>query len=85
MMNRKALVMLIEAAAVKRTRIVANGSQLHIEVDAPGRSFVIQTDKGAVRTWQSIDAAAKWLRGLGIGQVALELAHWSPAQRSLFV
>ena len=82
-MNKKALQALIEASAVKRARIVANGSRLHIEVDAPGRSFVIETDKGAVRTWQSIDSAAKWLRGLGIGQVALELAHWNPAQRSL--
>ena len=82
-MNKKALQTLIEASAVKRARIVANGSRLHIEVDAPGRSFVVQTDKGGVRTWQSIDAAAKWLRGLGLGHVALELAHWSPAQRSL--
>lgn len=30
-----------------------------------------------------IDAAAKWLRGLGIGHIALELTHWQPGQKSL--
>lgn len=84
-MNEKMLKTLIDAAAVKRARIVAGGSRFHIEVDAPGRSFTIETGKGAVRTWSSIDSAAKWLRGLGIGQIALELTHWSPGQRSLLL
>jgi hypothetical protein len=35
--------------------------------------------------WSSIDAAAKWLRGLGIGQIALELTHWQPGQKSLWI
>jgi len=30
-----------------------------------------------------IAAAAKWLRGLGICQITLELAHWAPGQKSL--
>jgi hypothetical protein len=37
------------------------------------------------RMWSSIDAAAKWLRGLGIGQIALELTHWQPGQKSLSI
>ena len=82
-MNEKMLKTLIDAAAVKRARIIANGSKFHIEVDAPGRSFTIETGKGAVRTWSSIDSAAKWLRGLGIGHVVLELTHWAPGQKSL--
>lgn len=74
---------LIDAAAVKRARIIANGALFHIEVDAPGRSFIIETGKGSVRTWRSIDAAAKWLKGLGIGNAGLELARWHPDQKSL--
>ena len=82
-MNEKMLKTMVDAAAVKRARIIANGSRFHVEVDAPGKSFTVETGKGAVRTWTSIDSAAKWLRNLGIGQVALELAHWSPGQKSL--
>lgn len=82
-MNEKMLKTMIDAAAVKRARIIANGSRFHIEVDAPGRSFTVETGKGSVRTWSSIDSAAKWLRGLGIGHIALELTHWHPGQKSL--
>jgi len=82
-MNEKMLKTMIDAAAVKRARIIANGSRFHVEVDAPGRSFTVETGKGAVRSWSSIDAAAKWLRGLGIGHIALELTHWQPGQKSL--
>jgi hypothetical protein len=39
--------------------------------------------KGAVRTWIRIDSAAKWLKSVGIGQVVLEIAHWSPGQMAL--
>ena len=82
-MNEKMLRTMVDAAAVKRARIIANGARFHVEVDAPGRSFTVETGKGALRTWTSIDSAAKWLRNLGIGQVALELAHWAPGQKSL--
>jgi hypothetical protein len=82
-MNEKMLRTLVDAAAVKRARIIANGARFHVEVDAPGRSFTVETGKGSVRTWTSIDSVARWLRGIGIGQVALELAHWQPGQRSL--
>jgi hypothetical protein len=74
---------MVDAAPVKRARIIANGARFHVEVDAPGRSFTVETGKGSVRTWPSIDSAAKWLRNLGIGQVALELAHWTPGRRWL--
>ena len=82
-MNEKMLCTMIDAAAVKRARIIANGGRFHVEIDAPGRSFTIETGKGGLRTWSSIDSAAKWLKGLGIGKVALDLAHWQPGQRSL--
>ena len=82
-MNEKMLKTMVDAAAVKRARIIANGSRFHVEVDAPGKSFTVETGKGSVRTWTSIGSAAKWLRGIGIGHIALDLAHWSPGQKSL--
>ena len=84
-MNEKMLKTMIDAAAVKRARIIANGGRFHVEVDAPGRSFTVETGAGRLRTWSSIDSAAKWLRGLGIGQVALDLTHWQPGQKSLLI
>jgi len=31
----------------------------------------------------SLDAAARWVRGLGVGAAQVQLAHWQPAQREL--
>ena len=82
-MNEKMLKTLVDAAAVKNARIIANGARFHVEVDAPGRSFTIETAKGGIRTWTSLDSAAKWLRGVGIGRAGLDLTHWAPGQKSL--
>jgi hypothetical protein len=41
------------------------------------------TVKGKVKTWVSLDAAARWVRGLGIGAAHVHLTHWQPAQREL--
>ena len=49
-MNEKMLKTMVDAAAIKRARIVTNGSRFHVEVDASGNSFTVETGKGAVRT-----------------------------------
>jgi hypothetical protein len=40
---------MVDAAAVKRARIIANRARIHVEVDAPGRSITVETGKGSVR------------------------------------
>lgn len=82
-MDEKTFRSLVEAAAVKRVRIVAQGDNFHVEIDAPGRSFTIETGKGGLRTWKSIDAAAKWLRSSGIAESQLDVSKWHPGQRAL--
>jgi len=82
-MDERALKALVDAAAIRRARIVAQGELLHVEIDSPGRSFTIETSKGGLRTWRSIDAVAKWLRSVGIAQSQLDVARWAPGQRSL--
>lgn len=82
-MNEKTLRALIEAGAVRRLRIVADGARFHVEVDTPGSSAVIATTKGTVKTWASLDASAKWVRTLGIGTAQIELSKWQPNQRTL--
>ena len=82
-MDARSLKALLDAAAVKRARIVAQGASFHVEIDAPGRSFTIETSKGGLRTWRSIDATAKWLKSIGIAHSQLDLAEWHPDQRAL--
>ena len=76
-MNEKMLKTMVDAAAVKRARIIANGARFHVEVDAPGRSFTVETGKGAVRTWTSIDSAAKWLRSTCVSSLPPRLIRSS--------
>ena len=82
-MDERNLKALVDAAAVKRARIVAQGASFHVEIDAPGRSFTIETAKGGLRTWRSIDATAKWLRSVGIAESVLNVSQWQPGQRTL--
>ncbi len=82
-MNEKTLRALIDAGAVKRVRIIADGSRFHVEVDTPNATIVAATLKGAAKTWGSLDASARWVRGLGIGTAQLDFARWQPEQRGL--
>ena len=82
-MDEKGLKMLVEADAFKRARIVAQGDAFHVEIDSRGRSFVVESAKGALRTWRTIDAAAKWLRTVGIAESLLDVSMWQPSQRAL--
>jgi hypothetical protein len=84
-MNEKTLRALIEAGAVRRMRIIANGGSFHIEADTPTGSVTALTTKRAVKTWGTLDAAARWVRGLGIGTAQIDLTHWQPGQRALRV
>jgi hypothetical protein len=82
-MNEKTLRALVCAGAVKRMRIIGDGSRFHVEVDTLAGAHVAQTMKGRPRTWGSLDATAKWLRSIGVGSAQLDVTHWNPLQRSL--
>ncbi len=82
-MNEKTLRALVDAGAVKRVRIVAEGAFFHVEADTPNGSVTAFTLKGAVKTWSSLDTAAKWVRSLGIGAAQINIAKWQPGQKGL--
>ena len=82
-MNEKTLRALIDAGAVKRVRIVAEGARFHVEIDTPTSTVVAHTLKGDAKTWGSLDASARWVRALGIGAMQLDVARWQPEQRDL--
>ena len=83
-MNNKMLKGLVEAGAIKAVSIVANGSVVHAEViTLIGDKKVITTQTGTIKTWGTIDSAAKWLKAIGLGTMKLEVGKWMPNQRGL--
>ncbi len=84
-MDEKTLRALVEAGAVKRVRIVADGARFHVQADTPNDSITACTLKGAPKTWSTLDAAAKWVRNLGLGTLQLDIAKWQPGQKGLRV
>ncbi len=84
-MNERTLKALIEAGAVKRIHIIADSSRFYIEVETPAGKATASTLKGAIKTWATLDAAAKWVRKLGIGKTTLDIARWQPGQRQFSI
>lgn len=82
-MNQQTLRALAEAGAIKRVRIVGRGACFHVEGDTPKGSFVACTMDGKTKTWSTLDTAAKWVRGLGLGRAQLHIGEWQPDQRAL--
>lgn len=82
-MNEKTLRALVDAGAVKRIRIIGDGARFHVEADTANGTITALTLKGTVKSWSSLDAAARWIRALGVGTAQLDVAKWQPGQRGL--
>ena len=84
-MNEKILRALVEAGAVKKMKITATGSTIYVEAYTGSEPTTAKTVKGKLKTWSTLDSAAKWVRSLGIGQIQLDVARWHPEQKKLKV
>jgi hypothetical protein len=82
-MDERMLKALVAAGAVRNIKIIASGARFHIEAKTPNGSITAETLKGTVKTWVSLDAAAKWVRRLGVGAAQVNLTHWQPGQHEL--
>jgi len=82
-MNERTIKALVEAGAVKKVHIIAAGSAVHVDVVTQNGPVTATTLKGGVKTWATIDATARWVRGLGIGKAQLEISKWLPGQKGL--
>lgn len=82
-MDEKTLKTMVAAGAVKRIDIIGRGARFHVEARTPNGPLTAETRKGKIRTWVTLDAAARWVRSLGVGSAQIELAQWQPAQREL--
>jgi hypothetical protein len=84
MMNEKTIRNMVEAGGVKQVRIIADGSLFHVDIVTTNKGpLTVLTNKGKIKTWRTLDSAAKWVRALGIGRASLDVAQWQPAQKSL--
>ena len=84
-MDERTLRALVAAGAIRNVSIIACGARFHVEVKTPNGAVTAETRKGKIRTWATLDAAARWVRGLGVGGAHVNLAHWQPAQREMTV
>jgi hypothetical protein len=82
-MNSKILKALIDAGAIKRMTIVAETGFFRIEAVTQAGTDSVKAHNGKLKTWVTLDAAAKWLHGLGIGTCAIEMSRWQPAQKGM--
>ena len=82
-MNKKTMRILVEAGAIKKINIVARGRRFYVEALTPQDTLAAETGRGKVRTWATIDAAAKWVRSIGIGKATLVLDQWQPSQQEI--
>ena len=82
-MDGKTLRVLVEAGAIKRVRIIGDGSHFHVEAHTQTGPVIANTLKGKLKTWSTLDAAARWVRELGVGTLQLEIGKWHPGQKGL--
>ena len=80
-MDEKMLKTMVAAGAIKNINIIANGAKFHVEAKTPNGAVTAETQKAKVKTWVTLDAAAKWVRSLGVGSAHISLSHWQPGQR----
>jgi hypothetical protein len=80
-MDEKMLRTMVEVGAIKCIKIIGHGARFHVEAKTPKGQVTAETNKGKVRTWVTLDAAAKWVRSLGVGSAQINMTHWQPGQR----
>ncbi len=82
-MNIKILRALIEAGAIKKINIIGEGSFFRMEAVTQTGINSVQKVNGNIKTWANLDAAAKWIHGLGIGSCEVNLCRWQPGQKCM--
>ncbi len=82
-MDEKTTRALVEAGAVKKVLIIADGATVHVNVVTCNDTHIVTTTKGAIKTWATLDSSARWVKGLGIGKAQLEISKWLPGQRGM--
>jgi hypothetical protein len=81
--NEKTIRALVETGAVKNVLLVADGSAVHVDIVTQNGPITATTNKGQIKIWATLDSAAKWIKGLGVGKAQLEISRWLPGQKGM--
>ena len=81
--NEKTIRALVEAGAVKNVLLIADGAAIHVDIVTQAGPTTATTNKGGIKTWATLDSAAKWIKRLGIGKAQLEISRWLPGQKGM--
>ncbi len=79
-MNRKTLKALIEAGAIKKVRVIGERSYFYVEIVTQAGPSIVNTLRGKLKTWSTLDATVKWMHSHGIGSCQAELGKWQHGQ-----
>jgi hypothetical protein len=79
--NERTIRALVEAGAVKKVLIIADGATMHVNIVTQTGTVTATTLRGSIKTWSSLDSSAKWVRNLGIGLAVLEISKWLLGQK----
>ena len=82
-MDAKSLKAVINAGAIKKIRVIGEGSHFYMEIVTQTGPSIVKTLKGKLKTWATLDAAAKWIHSMGIGTLQVEIDKWQPGQKEL--
>jgi len=82
-MNEKTIRALVDAGAVKNVLLIADGAAIYVNIFTQNGAVTATTSKGQIKSWMTLDAAAKWIKSLGIGKAQIELSKWLPGQRGM--
>jgi len=74
-MRERAILRLIEARESEVALVLVKDQRYELRVESDQVSYTIETHRGAVRQWSSLDSAMGWIRRHlpGLGQVVLRL------------
>ena len=82
-MNEKTIRALVEAGAVRKVLLIADGAAIHVDIVTQAGATTATTNRGGIKTWMTLDAAAKWVKSLGVGKAQLDVSRWLPGQKGM--
>ena len=53
-MDEKMLKAMVAAGAIKKIRIIGQGSRFHVEANTPNGAITAETYKGSIKSWVSL-------------------------------
>lgn len=69
---------LVEAASIRAAILIGVPGGVSLKVRYGMIEKSLKLDRGGVRVWRTLDAAAKFCRSLGLSKIELDLAQWEP-------